>query len=47
VKAHLLDGIGDVWLGEEEVLKGPDKTSVAGWIGNRGAGGGEFALRLH
>jgi hypothetical protein len=47
VKAHLLDGVGDVGPGEEEVLKGPGKTPVAGWIGNRGAGGGEFALCVH
>jgi hypothetical protein len=47
VKAHLLDGVGDVGPGEEEVLKGPGKTPVAGWIGDRGGGGGEFALRVH
>jgi hypothetical protein len=47
VKAHLLDGVGDVGPGEEEVLKGLGKTPVAGWIGDRGAGGREFALRVH
>jgi hypothetical protein len=47
VKAHLLDGVGDVRPGEEEVLKGPGKTPVAGGIGNRGADGGEFALCVH
>jgi hypothetical protein len=47
VKAHLLDGVGNVGPGEEEVLKGPGKTPVAGWIGDRGAGCREFALRIH
>jgi hypothetical protein len=47
VEAHLLDGVGDVGPGEDEVLKGPGNTPVAGWIGDRGAGGGEFALRIH
>ena len=37
MKAHLLDGVGDVGPGKEEVLKGPGKTPVAGWIGDRGA----------
>jgi hypothetical protein len=47
LEAHLLDGVGDVGPGEDEVLKGPGNTTVAGWIGDRGAGGGEFALRIH
>ena len=47
MKAHLLDGVGNVGPGEEEVLKGPGKTPVAGWIGDRGAGCREFALRIH
>jgi hypothetical protein len=47
VKAHLLNGVGNVGPSEEEVLKGPGKTPVAGWIGNQGAGGGEFALHVH
>jgi hypothetical protein len=47
VEAHLLDGVGDVGPGEEEVLKGLGNTPVAGWIGDRGTGGEEFALRIH
>jgi hypothetical protein len=42
-----LDGIGDVGPGEGEVLQCPDKASVAGRIGNRGADGGDLALRVH
>jgi hypothetical protein len=47
VEAHLLDGVGDVGPGEDEVLKGPGSTSVAGRIGDRGAGRGDLALRIH
>jgi hypothetical protein len=37
VEAHLLDGVGDVEPGEDEVLKGPDSTPVTGRSGDRGA----------
>jgi hypothetical protein len=47
VEAHLLDGVGNVGPGEDDVLKGPGKTPVAGWIGDQGGSGGEFALRIH
>ena len=47
MKAHLLDDVSDVGLGEDEVLQGPSKAAVAGWIGNRGADGGELALHIH
>jgi hypothetical protein len=35
--AHLLDSVGDVWLGEDEVLQCPSKTLVTGGISHRGA----------
>ena len=48
MEAHLLDDVGDVGTGEDEVLQGPDKTPVAGGIGHRGAVvGGELALSVH
>jgi hypothetical protein len=47
VEAHLLDGVGDVKPGEDEVLKCPSNTPVAGWIDDQGVGGGEFALRIN
>jgi hypothetical protein len=47
VEAYLLDGVGDVGPGEDEVLKCPGNAPVAGRIGDRGAGGGDLALRVH
>jgi hypothetical protein len=35
MEAHLLDGVGDVGAGEDEVLKGPEETPIAGRIGQR------------
>jgi hypothetical protein len=29
LKAHLLDGVSDVGLGEDEVLQGPNKDEVS------------------
>ena len=46
VDAHLLDGVGDVILGEDEVLQCPD-NDVAGRISDRGASGGDLALCVH
>lgn len=40
MKAHLLDGIGDVRAGEDEVLQSPGKTLIAGRINHRRAGVG-------
>jgi hypothetical protein len=37
VEAHLLDGIGDVGPGEDEVLKCPGNAPIAGRIGDRGS----------
>jgi hypothetical protein len=37
MEAHLLDSVGDVWLGEDEVLQCPGKTLVTGGISHRGA----------
>jgi hypothetical protein len=36
MKAHLLDDIGDVRMGEDEVLQRPSKTPVAGGISYQG-----------
>jgi hypothetical protein len=47
VEAHLLDDVGDVGPGEDEVLKCPNNTPVAGWISDRGASGGDLALHIH
>jgi hypothetical protein len=47
VEAHLLDSVGDVGPGEDEVLKCPGNAPVAGWISDRGAGDGDLALRVH
>jgi hypothetical protein len=47
VEAHLLDDVGDVGPGEDEVLRCPDKAPVAGRISDRGACGGGLALRVH
>jgi hypothetical protein len=47
VEAYLLDGVGDVGLGEDKVLKCPDDAPVAGWISDQGAGSGDLALRVH
>jgi hypothetical protein len=47
-KAHLLDDVGDVRPGEDEVLQRPNKTLVAGGISHREAiGGGYLALSVH
>ena len=42
-----MDGVGDVGPSEDEVLKCPGSTPVTGWIGDRGAGRGDLALRIH
>jgi hypothetical protein len=34
VETDLLDGIGDVGVGEHQVLEGPSKTLVQSWISN-------------
>jgi hypothetical protein len=47
VEAHLLDGVGDVGPGEDEVLHGPSKALVADRIGDRGPRSGDLALRVH
>jgi hypothetical protein len=47
VEAHLLDGVGDVRPGEDEVLKCPDSTSVASQIEDQVVGHGDLALRIH
>lgn len=48
MEAHLLDSVGDVWLGEDEVLQCPGKTLVTGGISHPGAvGGGSLALSVH
>jgi hypothetical protein len=47
IKAHMLDGVGDVGRGEDEVLQGLDKTSVAGGIGHWGIVGGGLILSVH
>jgi hypothetical protein len=47
VEAYLLDGVGDVGLGEDEVLKCPGDAPVAGRIGDQGAGSRDLALRVH
>jgi hypothetical protein len=36
VEAYLLDDVGDVGPGEDEVLKCPDNAPVAGRIGDQG-----------
>jgi hypothetical protein len=38
VEAHLLDGVGDVGPGEDEVLECPGNAPVVGRIGDRGGG---------
>jgi hypothetical protein len=48
MKAHLLDGAGNVGASEDEVLQSPDKTPIAGRIRHRRAGiGGDLALSVH
>lgn len=48
MKAHLLDSVGNVGLGEDEVLKCRGKTRVASGISHRGAIiGGGLALSVH
>jgi hypothetical protein len=47
VEAYLLDGVGDVGPGKDEVLKCPDDAPVADQISDRWAGGGDLALRVH
>jgi hypothetical protein len=48
MEAHLLDSIGDVRMGEDEVLQGPSKTTIASWISHRRAVvGGDLALSVH
>lgn len=37
MEAHVLDDVGDVGPGEDEVLQGPGKTPVAGGIDHWGA----------
>jgi hypothetical protein len=37
IETHLLDDVGDVGLGEDEVQQRPDKTSVASGISHHGA----------
>ena len=42
-----LDGVGDVGRGEDEVLQGLDKTSVASGIGHWGIVGGGLILSVY
>jgi hypothetical protein len=37
IETHLLDDVGDVGLGEDEVQQRPGKTSVASGISHHGA----------
>jgi hypothetical protein len=48
MKAHLLDDVGDVGAGEDEVLQGLYETSIASRLSHRRAvGGGDLALSVH
>jgi hypothetical protein len=48
MKAHLLDSIDDVEMGEDKVLQCSDKTLITGRISHRRAGvGGDLALSVH
>jgi hypothetical protein len=48
MKAHMLDGVGDVGAGEDEVLQSPGKTTIVGQISHRRANiGGDLALSVH
>jgi hypothetical protein len=48
MEAHLLNGIGDVVAGEDEVMQGPSKTQIAGRISHqRAVDRGDLALSVH
>jgi hypothetical protein len=36
MQAHLLDGVGDIWLGEGEVLERAGQAPVGRRVGNQG-----------
>jgi hypothetical protein len=47
VKAHLLNGVGDIRAREGEVLESPDETLILSWVGHgRAGGGGELGQRV-
>jgi hypothetical protein len=43
----MLDGVGNVGPGQDEVQKCPGNAPVAGRIDNRGDDGGDLALCVH
>jgi hypothetical protein len=48
MEEHLLDGVGDVGEGKDEVLQGPSETPIAGRISHRRAiVGADLALSVH
>jgi hypothetical protein len=48
VEANLLDGVGDVGMGECQVLEGPGEAPEVSQISNRSlGGGGDLGLRVH
>jgi hypothetical protein len=48
MKANLLDGIGDVGVGERQGLEGPDEAPELSWISNmRPGSGGDLGLLVH
>jgi hypothetical protein len=48
MKTNLLDGVGDVEMGEHQVLEGPGKAPELSLISNRRPeSGGDIGLRVH
>jgi hypothetical protein len=48
VEADLLDGVGDVGVGERQVLKGPGEVPEMSRISNRRSGlNGDLGLHVH
>jgi hypothetical protein len=48
VEVDLLDDVGDVEVGECQVLEGPDEAPEMSWINNRRVGlDGDLGLRVH
>ena len=47
VKTDLLNGIGNIWAGESEILEGPSYAVIMGGVRHGGPINGELGVSIH
>ena len=47
VKTDLLNGIGNIWAGESEILEGPSYAAIMGGVRHGGPINGELGVSIH